>query len=705
LENYRVLVVDHEETIRHILVNVLEENGCEVRETGTAEDGLALVPDFKPAVAMIDIVLPGMNGLDLLGEIKKISADTEVVMMTSHASAETAVRAIKQGAYTYLQKPFEDLDEIWTTVHRALEKRDLIEKKRTLLQEHEERSRKLSSDVPLPDDGFSEDDFSAYAEILEFFMNMVTKELDVERANLMLLDDRAGFLRIAASRGISRIDPKTVAIKLGEGIAGKVAETGQSFFRNAERTRNKRVKVLAPEGPDAHLSAPIALSVAIKSDQKILGVFNVSSRRSGKAFKESDVAHLAGLGNQLALAIEGTHRAGTLQKAYESLKATQEQLVVSERIKAVGQMAAGVAHDFNNALSVILARAEFILKNVVNGTLDREKTRSDLETIIKTALQGAETIKRIQDYTRIRQDAPRGPVDINAAIKDAVEITRPKWKQEAEAKGRHIEMKTNLGDVPEVTGNVYELTQVMENLVFNAIDAMPKGGTISFTTRTENDSVILEVTDTGTGMDEMTRKRIFEPFFTTKETGQGLGTSIIYGIIARHRGTIDVRSAPHQGTMFTIRLPRFVPGSFDTKRPAGATSKKTPMAARILLVDDEDAVRAVYEEALIGAGHQVDAVSGGEEALSIFEKGKFDLVITDLSMDGMSGFDVSKEVKKRDPAVPVVLLSGWAIEQQEDEVRQAGIDSILIKPCRIDALRSEVLKVLEPMPAPRADVA
>ena len=704
MEKYRILVVDDEETIRHILVNVLEENHCEVREAGTAEEGLAMVPDFKPDVAMLDIVLPGMNGLDLLAEIKKISPDTEVVMMTSHSSAETALRAIREGAYTYLQKPFEDLDEIWTTVHRAIEKHDLVEKKRDLLQQHDERTRELSSNVPLPDGGFSDDDFAACSEILEFFIDMVTKELDVERANLMLLDDRAGFLRIAASRGCSRVDPKTIALKLGEGIAGKVAETGQPILRNPSKPANKRVKVPAPEGPDAHLAAPIALSVAIRSDQKILGVFNVSSRRSGKPFKESDITHLAGLGNQLALAIEGAHRAETLQKAYETLKNTQAQLVRTERIKAIGQMAAGIAHDFNNALSVILARTEFILKSLVNGTLDRDKTRSDLETIIKTSLQGAETIKRIQDYTRIRRDAPSEPVDVNVAIKDAIEITRPRWKQEAEAKGRHIEMNVEVDDIPEVTGNVHELTQVIENLIFNGIEAMPKGGSMWFATKTEDDTVIIEISDTGIGMDEKTQHDLFEPFFTTKETGQGLGMSIIYGIIARHRGTIDVRSAPGQGTMFTIRLPRHVPGAGDVEQPTGAT-QETTQSARILLIDDEDAVRAVYEEALLEAGHRVEAVSCGEEALSSFAIGKFDLVITDLSMDGMSGFEVSKEVKKQEPAIPVILLSGWVIEQQEEEVRQVGIGMVLIKPCRLDALRDAVQKALAPGAGSRARVA
>src|SRR2546425_3257697 len=146
-ERRRILVVDDEETIRHVLVNVLQENDCQTREAGSAEEALALLPDFDPVVALVDIVLPGKNGLDLLADIKKMSPDTEVVMITSHASAETALRAIREGAYTYLRKPFEDLDEIWITVQRALEKRALTQKNRTLLQEQEKRSLSLSSRV------------------------------------------------------------------------------------------------------------------------------------------------------------------------------------------------------------------------------------------------------------------------------------------------------------------------------------------------------------------------------------------------------------------------------------------------------------------------------------------------------------------------------------------------------------------------------
>ncbi len=693
MEPFRVLVVDDEETIRHILINVLEENGCEIREAGTAEDGLRIVPDFKPAVALLDIVLPGMNGLDLLEKIKKISPDTEVVMMTSHASAETALRAIKQGAYTYLQKPFEDLDEIWTTVQRAIEQRELAQKKNTLLRNKEARSKELSSDVSLVETVAPDGDFGSYAEILEFFIDLATKELDVDRASLMLIDERTGDLRVAASRGLDTVDPASVTIKVGEGIAGGVAQTGEPFLLPAGRASRKAIRTGPNGGSGAAGVMPIALSVAIRTDQRILGAFNVTSRRTGKAFNEGDVAHLTALCNQLASAIEGSQRADRLQKAYESLKTTQEQLVRTERIKAIGQMAAGVAHDFNNALSVILARAEFIHRSFQHGTIEKAKLASDIETIIKTALQGAESIKRIQDYTRIRKDEPRAAVDLNAAVKDAVEITRPKWKPEAEARGQQVEIQIDLNDVPQVNGNVYELTQVIENLIFNAVEAMPGGGRIAIRTSVRDDVVVLEVSDTGKGMDEETQRRLFEPFFTTKDSGQGLGTSIIYGIIARHKGTITVRSEPGRGTTFTISLPPFVHCESTAPAPAEVEPGED-RRARVLLVDDEDPVRSVYEEILQISGHDVVAASGGEEALARFQKGRFDLLITDLSMDGMSGFELVERVKQVDPEVPVILLSGWAIEQEEDRVRSAGIDSVLIKPCRIDAVRRAVQQAL-----------
>jgi signal transduction histidine kinase/DNA-binding response OmpR family regulator len=692
-ERDRLLVVDDEETIRHVLVNVLEENDCETRAAGSAEEALSLLSGFVPSVALLDIVLPGKNGLDLLVDIKKMLPDTEVIMMTSHASAESALRAIKEGAYTYLRKPFEDLDEIWITVQRALEKRALTMKNRILLREQEERNLSLSSHVALPAGSPAAADSRSYGELLEFFMDMVTKELQVDSACLMLVDEPTGTLKIAASRGLAAGDHGSVSVELGNGISGSVAMSGEPFLAPGARRKRASRRAASVHPSESFFSSPIALCVAIQTDQRTLGVFSLGDRNTGRPFDESDAAHLSALGNQLAVAIEGARRADQLQRAYESLKSAQEQLIFSERIKAIGQMAAGVAHDFNNALAAILARAQIIRDDFTKGAPDPVKALAGLDTIIKTALKGAQIIRRIQDYTRIRKDAPQTPMDINFAIKDAIEISRPKWKQEAEAKGTRIEVEAALSQVPMVTGIVHELTQVVENLIFNAVEAMPGGGRITLATRRDGETVVVEVSDTGIGMDEATRKRLFEPFFTTKESGQGLGTSIVYGIIQRHRGSIVVRSQSGHGTTFTITLPSYVPRA-RSDRDTHAASSAPRRLARVLFVDDEVGVREAYGEALRLHGHQVVTARHGEEAVSLFEKEKFDLVITDLSMGAMSGFEVAKRVKAINPHVPVVLLTGWAIGQGDNRVREAGVDAVLIKPCPLEDLSSAVQEAL-----------
>jgi len=689
----QILIVDDEETIRHILLNVVTWNGCEAREAATAEEALAILTDFVPDVALLDIVLPGRSGLDLLKDIKQRRPETEVVMMTSHASAATALTAMQKGAYTYLQKPFENLDEIWTTLQRALEKKTLGQKQDSLLQAQEARSRDLSSRVPLIDAGNETDDVAAYAELLDFFIDMVDDELGVDDACILFVDEKAGELRSVCRRTNGTRDPTPVRIALNDGVCGTVARTGVHFVAGG-RTAARRNGGGRPPAPGP-FAAPVALCVPIKAATKVLGVFVAAARRTGEPFAEPDAVHVASLGAQLAVAIEGVRRASRLEKAYEALKVSQEQLVRTERIKAIGQMAAGVAHDFNNALSVILARAEFIHEGLKSGAFDHAKAISDLQTIIKTALQGAETIKRIQDYTRIRKDQPSAPVDLNGAVRDAIEITKPKWKQEAEARGCRIAMQLNLAEIPRVTGNSYELTQVVENLIFNAVEAMPGGGRIGFKTFQNDGRVILEVSDTGTGMDEKTRARLFEPFFTTKESGQGLGTSILYGIITRHRGTIAVESQPGSGTTFRINLP---PHVFAQKASAAPKAEGTGgvRVARILLVEDEAAVRLVYTEALATGGHEVTTAETGEQALERFGKGRFDLVITDLSLGGgISGYEVAKQVKGLSPGTPVVLLSGWAIEQKANEVRAAGIDTVLVKPCPFEVLLDAVQRTLQ----------
>jgi CheY-like chemotaxis protein/two-component sensor histidine kinase len=356
-------------------------------------------------------------------------------------------------------------------------------------------------------------------------------------------------------------------------------------------------------------------------------------------------------------------------------------------------MAAGVAHDFNNTLSVILARAQFALSRLEGEGPDVDAARSDLETIVKTSLHGAETIKRIQDYTRIRKDVPNSAVSLNTVIRDAVEIARPKWKEEAVARGKEVVLDLKLPEIPNVSGNVYELTQVVANLIFNAVEAMPEGGRIEIETWARDECVVMRVVDDGIGMDDETKKRLFEPFFTTKETGQGLGTSIVFGIVSRHGGEISVESEPGEGSTFTVTLPqvRIVEGDAE----ADLAEEEHPfVAACVLLVDDDAMVRETHEEVLRTGGHEVVTVGSAVEAVEKCRERRFDLVITDLSMPGMTGLELATEVKRLHPDVPVVLLSGWAVQELEENVKEAGIDHILLKPCLMEDLTGIVQKAV-----------
>ena len=508
MESQKILVVDDEASICLVLRGILKMKGYDVREAGSAEEALLLLDDWEPAVALLDIILPGRNGLELLRDTKAKYPHTEVVMMTSTTSASTALEAIREGANDYLKKPFA-LDEVWKVVQRAVEKRRLKLKNQAVLDDWNKQTRELSAAVSIENPGAEERD--ALAEVFEHYLEVITRELGADRASLMVLDDAGDQLKVAASTGIEDIDPAEIRVRLGDGIAGDVARTGKAFLvpdvHTDKRTRDKARDDLA----GSFVSTPITLCVPVKNEREVLGVINLTNRRSGEPFTPRDASFVNSMASQLAVTVDAARQTRQLQTAYQSVRAMQDQLIFNERIKAIGQMAAGVAHDFNNVLSVIMARAQFIRDMLEQEEPDRERILVDIEAIVKTSLQGAETIRRIQDYTRIRKDLPTESVDINAVIRDALEIARPKWKQECEARGVQVDMHLELADVPQISGNVYELTQVVNNLIFNAVEAMPDGGRLELVTRSSDDSVFIEVRDTGVGMDEAMQARLFEP--------------------------------------------------------------------------------------------------------------------------------------------------------------------------------------------------
>ena len=373
----------------------------------------------------------------------------------------------------------------------------------------------------------------------------------------------------------------------------------------------------------------------------------------------------------------------------------REQFSQMEKLSALGELASGVAHDFNNTLSGILGRAQLLQR-----TDDPEKLKHGLEIIIKTAEDGAKTVKRIQDFARQRRDHNFELVSIDQILMDASEITRPRWKNCAEASNIHITLHLHIESNAMVMGDDSELREVLVNMVFNAIDAMPEGGTLSLTTRIAGDSVIIKVVDTGVGMYPEVRSKIFDPFFTTKgKAGLGLGLAVSFGIIRRHGGNIEVESHYGKGTEFRITLPIAKLGEKSVKQVeevetvATAISPSTPPVqsqerhrTRMLVVDDEDFVRELIGEILEGEHCDVYLAESGSVALSAFRELEFDAVFTDVGMPGMSGWELAREIRQIDTSIPIAVITGWGEAVGSHEQREAGVNWVVAKPFTADRI-------------------
>ncbi|HYV82146.1 MAG TPA: ATP-binding protein, partial [Pyrinomonadaceae bacterium] len=370
----------------------------------------------------------------------------------------------------------------------------------------------------------------------------------------------------------------------------------------------------------------------------------------------------------------------------------REQFSQMEKLSALGELASGVAHDFNNTLSGILGRAQLLQR-----TDDPEKMRRGLEIIIKTAEDGAKTVKRIQDFARQRRDHNFELVSIDQILMDASEITRPRWKNCAEASNIHISLQLHIESNAMVMGDDSELREVLVNMVFNAIDAMPEGGTLSLTTRIASESVIIKVVDTGVGMYPEVRSKIFDPFFTTKgKAGLGLGLAVSFGIIRRHGGNIEVESQYGKGTEFCITLPVAKIGENSVRQVENVATEVTHTArplpsmerqrTRLLVVDDEDFVRELLSEILEGELCDVYLAESGSEALSMFRDMEFEAVFTDVGMPGMSGWELAREIRQINANIPIAVITGWGEAVGSHEQKAAGVNWVVPKPFTADRI-------------------
>ena len=420
-----------------------------------------------------------------------------------------------------------------------------------------------------------------------------------------------------------------------------------------------------------------------------------------KNLLENRFLHLSMQRQNSVLEDQVRERTARLEEALNDLRSTQEHIVKQERLRALGMMAGGIAHDFNNALTMMLGYGELLLPWLREHGSARELAY--LNHIVSAAQDATHVVSRLREFYRPAENNEiRVPVDLNEVAAQVISLTAPKWKSRSLAEGVQIEVLTELRDVPPVAANAAELREVLTNLIFNAVDAMPHGGTVTISTLQLNEGVALTVTDTGSGMTESERERCLEPFFTTKgERGTGLGLAVVYGIIQRHGGTIEIASEKGVGTTFAIHLPSTTAVA-KTEAPA---EERLDRALRVLVVDDQEIICELIAEHLASDGHTTASAANGHAALQLFRNGSFDLVLTDQSMPMMNGVQLGSAIKALSPGTPVILLTGFGDEMLALGGRPPGIDLVLGKPVSHADLRRAICQAMEKREQPLASVA
>jgi two-component system cell cycle sensor histidine kinase/response regulator CckA len=386
----------------------------------------------------------------------------------------------------------------------------------------------------------------------------------------------------------------------------------------------------------------------------------------------------------------------------EGAVAAHRKTVERERLCAFRQMAGEAAHAFTETLSGILARAQ----NLLDDGLDPQLARS-VRMIEQVTLEGTRTVRRLQEFSRTDPVHPLESVDLNHLVVEVSDSIRGRRSEQLKAEGTSGEVRAETTPIPLVSGDVAELRHALTSIAVNGLDAMPTGGTLTFSTGTEGQRVFCRVVDTGVGMSNGVRAQIFDPFFTTKrEKGPGFGLGGVYAIVDRNGGEISVESEVGKGTTFTIWLPTAQsseilpePASVMPSAVTTATRRTSSPRAKILVVDDSEEVREVLRELLTGQGHMVVTCADGESGLAALETERFDLAMVDLGLPGISGLEVATQLKHRFPDTTAVVMTGYFDRMDSDGARVKGVDFVLTKPFSLDQLRLLIQNAYSGLPS------
>lgn len=527
-------------------------------------------------------------------------------------------------------------------------------------------------------------------ELTDEILTRLAILLDLKGAFLLLKSQHDGQLKTAATFGIEDKAILELQLTTEDDIFESVISAGKARVLN---------DINAPAAGCRHL-----MVIPLKARDEMIGVLGVMDRESKDddvaPFTEEDEHLVSAFANQAGIAVSNVRLYANLQHSNERLTDTlselqeaHEHIIQAERMRALGQMASGVVHDVNNAIASILGYTE--LWTLFPKMLDnKDKILHDLNTINTAAKDATHIIRRLRGFYRPREEGNKiFPINLNDVIPQSIDITRPRWHTQARDVGITIHMETDLNDIPSIPGDDADLREMFINLIFNAVDAMNENGSITFRTRhlDEEDQryVILEVGDTGTGMPEEVRRQCLEPFFSTKgDKGTGMGLAMVFGIIQRHHGTLEIESELGVGTLFRMRFPvTEPPPSSDMQDEQHVLLQPV----HVLVADDDPIQREIMKNFLISDGHKATVAEDGRQALEKFYKGQFDAVLTDRLMPDMDGHSLAQSIKEIAPRKPIVLVTG---DEDLDGEPDKNVDAVLVKPVSLEEFRRTLAAVI-----------
>lgn len=537
--------------------------------------------------------------------------------------------------------------------------------------------------------------------IFRVVLRNLEEELPIDFGAVLLFDEATESLQVSCIGPKS--DQVASELRLLPGAAVGVDNNGLSRCVRGDLVYEPDVGALEYPFPSLLASGELGglVLAPLKSESRVFGLI-VAARRETESFSSIECEFLRQLSEHVALAARQAQLYDALKEAYEDLRQTQATMMQEERLRALGQMASGIAHDINNALSPVSLYTESLLETEQSLS---ERGREYLEVIGRAVEDVSETVARLREFYRQREEQLElTPVTLNDLAKQVLDLTKARWSDMAQSRGVTIQIVTELEpSLPKVMGVESEIREALTNLIINGVDAMPDGGSLTLRTRVApanmSESVVVEVSDTGVGMDDETRRRCLEPFFTTKgERGTGLGLAMVFGVVKRHSCDFEIDSAPGKGT--TMRL-IFTAIQSTPLMPVSAKVVTQVSRLRLLIVDDDPMLLKSLRDTLEMDGHSVVSASGGEDGITAFRdaienRKRFDVVFTDLGMPHVDGRRVAQAVKSLSPSTPVIMLTGWGRRLQAEGEIPPHVDRMLAKPPKLNEIRQALAELRQP---------